>query len=141
MSAVLMINRNTGDMAALVRLLGNRGYSVIQKTEGASALSLFREGAEIDAVIADYILPDMDALNFITTLKRMTADPPPVIFLSDRVDVDDYLKALSSGAFEFLFKPLYHPEVIRIVQVAIEQGAENNRPLADIQRAGLLKKA
>lgn len=134
MRSILVINSNMDNLITVSSMLRNRGYCVIPKTEGGSAFSAVRDGADIDLIIADYMLGDMDALTFMSSLKRIAPARPPVIFLSDRVDVQDYLTAFSLGAFEFLFRPLHPPEFLRIVGVAVRQGTQT-----DGARSGLFE--
>jgi DNA-binding response OmpR family regulator len=125
MNSILIVNRNSEELLTLSGLLAGNGHCVIAKTDPASALLIMGEGLKPDVVISDYMLPGMDALNFITSLKRITGAHPPVIFLSDHVNVGDYLAGLSAGAFEFLFKPVHPRELLRIVHVAMERGLRN----------------
>ncbi len=121
MNSILVVNANTDHLVALSSLLTNNGYCVIVKSDGASALATFGQGADIDLVISNYVLPDMNGLNFFGSLKATEGAHPPLILLSDRVDVMTYLTALRHGVFEFLFSPVNYRELLRIVQVAIRQ--------------------
>lgn len=131
MNSILLVNKNTEDLVTLSSLLARKGYCVIVKSDGASALSVIREGVPIDVVVADYWLPDMDGPTFFTSLKRTTAASPPVILVSDKVDISAYLRALSLGAFEFLFMPVHPAEFLRIVNVAIKRRAGHKDATVD----------
>lgn len=130
MRSILVIHSNTDSLITVSSMLRGRGYCVIPKTDGGSALAVIHEGPDIDLIIADYKLTDMDALTFMSSLKRISPVRPPVIFLSDRVDIQDYLTAFSFGAFEFLFQPVDQTEFLRIVRVATEREAKENTPAA-----------
>ncbi len=126
MKNILVINGNDPALTILSSLLTNSGYNVIAEPDGSSALSIL-DSEEIDVIISDYCLPDMDGPAFIASLKSALPGFPAVIFLSDRVDVEDYLAALGMGAFEFLFRPFHPRELLRIVNVAIRQSPRNKR--------------
>lgn len=134
MNSILVVSGNTEQLAIISGILGGRRCRVIARPDASSGLSIMREGGDIQAVVADYILPDMDAVNFFTSLKRINTVPPPVILLSDRVSVEDYLTSLSLGAFEFLFRPIHPPELLRIVDAAIRRRAENQSSAANISK-------
>ncbi len=126
MNSILVVNANTNELVTLSSLLSTSGYSVIAKTDGASALSAISEGADIDLVISNFTLPDMNGLNLFGAIKASGSAHPPVILFSDRVDVMTYLTALRHGVFEFLFSPVNYRELLRIVKVATQQSRENS---------------
>ena len=117
MKNILVVNGYKSTLTILSSLLTKSGYNVIAEPDGSSALSIL-EAEEIDVIISDYSLPDMEGQAFITLLKNALPVLPPVIFLSDRIDVEDYLAALGIGAFEFLLRPFNPHELMRIVNVA-----------------------
>lgn len=131
MGTILLVTGNADTMAALSRMLMSRGYGVIATTDASRALSILRQGTEIDAVVGDYVLPDMDTPRFFAALKKASAAPLPVILMNDHVDIQGYLDVLSHGAFDFLFKPIEPRELFRILKVAVKKQAERGSAAED----------
>ncbi len=123
MKYILLVTDNAENTSILSSMLLNKGYRMIVKPDVASALALIREGVDLDAAIVEFGMTD--AIDFLAELKHTTTDHLPVIFLSDRVDIQDYLNTLSLGAFDFLFSPIDPREFLRIINIAIERRVEN----------------
>ncbi len=122
MKTILLVAADKRNHDALMRVL-SRGYRVIHRTDGSSALSVISAGA-VDLVIADYRLADISTIDFFAALKARNAYRIPVILLSDYASISDYLTAFSLGAFEFLFQPINPFEILRIARAAMSIGTE-----------------
>jgi DNA-binding NtrC family response regulator len=120
MKHVLLIDDDLNHLAVLAGALIEAGYQVIPEIDAESAVAVLREDVRIDLIIIDYQTPGLDALSFMSLLRE---SPPraPVIVLSRQVSVNDYIKFMSLGAFEYLNKPVRACELTRIVKVALER--------------------
>lgn len=116
MKSILIATAKTDYLIMLTNLLQKRGYVVIPAVDADFALSFLRQGT-VDAVIADYEWADVPG--FIREASSQTPVSPPVIVVSGRVVVNDYLTALSAGAFDFIFWPIRPSEFLRIVAAAL----------------------
>lgn len=70
-----------------------------------------------DVVLLDLGLPDMDGLEFIGRLREWS--PVPIIVISAREQESDKVRALDSGADDYLTKPFGVSELLARVRVAI----------------------
>ena len=84
--------------------LRKMGHEVIFATNGREGLEWFeREGADI--VISDIMMPDVDGLDFLRSLKERGSDVE-VILVTGHGDLDTAVEALRQGAFDFFTKPV-----------------------------------
>jgi DNA-binding response OmpR family regulator len=119
MKSILIATADAEKMNSLTDLLQKRGYFVIPAGDEDLALSFLEYSMHIDAVVADYQLPDFSRL--MRAARWRAPVSPRVIAMSGRISVNDYLDALSSGAFEFFFWPIRSCEFLKIVQAALPQ--------------------
>jgi PAS domain S-box-containing protein len=100
---VLVVDDDT-DIAQLIRLqLESNGYHVLTASRGQQAIEII-ERDEVDLIVLDRLLPDMDGMALLDTLK---ADPAtaeiPIIMLTIIEDDGD---AVARGASAYLVKPV-----------------------------------
>lgn len=88
-----------------VQLAGT--YDVLLARSGELALQICAQESP-DLILLDVEMPDMDGFETIAELQRT---PPlnqiPVIFLTSRNDVATEVRALESGAMDFIVKPAH----------------------------------
>lgn len=75
---------------------------------------------EPECIIAESILPDMTGLRLMKNLAKhgVTA---PVILLSTTDDIPSAVKAVKSGAWDYLEKPLLQQQLLTSVTRAMER--------------------
>jgi FixJ family two-component response regulator len=71
-------------------------------------------------LILDVRLPGQSGLDFHDDLVKANV-PLPVIFISAHADVPMSVRAMKSGAIEFLTKPVRHQDLLDAIQRAIER--------------------
>ncbi|WP_085899579.1 response regulator transcription factor [Kiloniella majae] len=69
-----------------------------------------------DVIIVDRMLPELDGLTIIRTL-RGTDNHTPVLILSALGEVDDRVKGLRSGGDDYLVKPFAFAELLARIEV------------------------
>ena len=103
----------------LIRLLGRR-WTVESVGDGAAALEAIRTRRP-DLVIADVMMPGLDGLALLATLRE---DPQtsmiPVLLLSGRAAEEERVAGLEAGAADYLSKPFSGRELVARVQTHIE---------------------
>jgi two-component system response regulator TctD len=107
---VLLIEDSEDLSSLLVRGLATAGFAVDCVTTAANADAALAT-TRFAAVILDLGLPDGDGLGVLGSLRRRD-DPTPVIVLTARSAVPDRVKALQSGADDYLTKPFALEELI-----------------------------
>jgi CheY-like chemotaxis protein len=117
---ILVVDDELDNRLIYSEILSDLGYNVIDKPDGASALSAVREGASVDLVIADYRMPEMNGLEFIVELRQMLPSVP-VIMVTAYASIENYFQSLSLGVFEYVNKPVAKREFERVVKAALDR--------------------
>jgi DNA-binding NtrC family response regulator len=117
---------------AIRSFLEHEGYVVDEAascSEAERALSAQRP----DLALADYRLPDGDALELVARLKATDASPP-VMILTSHGSIDLAVRAVKAGAENFLTKPIELPLLATMVERILENQRSRKRELARKQR-------
>jgi len=93
-------------------ILEGVGYTVLSADNGPKALELL-ENTEVDLIILDLMMPGMNGIEVLEQLrKRQRTATTPIVIATAMTDRAMKLKALESGANDFLSKPLDRPELL-----------------------------
>jgi len=107
------------DERHLNRIIGealeDEGYSVDCCFDGQEALDYAR-GADYDVLILDIMMPKLDGLSVLKTL-RAEGKNTPALFLTARDSVADKVEGLDSGADYYLTKPFAFKELMAVVRM------------------------
>lgn len=115
------------------RALMAAGYSVDAAADGAEALEDL-EGASYDAIVLDVMMPRVDGLTVLRTL-RGRGDATPVLLLTARDAVEQRVEGLDAGADDYLVKPFALEELLARLRVLTRRkgsGRTNVYTLADL---------
>jgi two-component system alkaline phosphatase synthesis response regulator PhoP len=107
----ILVVEDEASLASTLRLnLELEGYAVSLAADGPSALKRLRE-EYFDMVVLDVMLPEIDGLEVLETLRLR--DPGlPVLILSARADGQDRILGLRKGADDYLGKPFHLEELL-----------------------------
>jgi PAS domain S-box-containing protein len=109
---ILIVDDSPMSSRLLTQILQMEGYRVISVSGGAQALAAVQASAP-DLILLDVMMPDM---NGFEVAEHLHADPRsssiPVIFISALSDEDKKVRAFSSGAVDYVSKPIHINEVI-----------------------------
>jgi len=100
---ILLIEPNTALLDALRTELTAQGFAAVCTATGTDALRLL-DAPRFDAILLDWMLPDMDGVSVLRELRTRALDTP-VMLLSTRTSVADRVLGLDSGADDYLIKP------------------------------------
>ncbi|HEX2314070.1 MAG TPA: response regulator [Thermomonospora sp.] len=125
---VLLVEDDPGLVRALRINLRTRGYTVDAAPDGRTALDLAARHSP-DVVVLDLGLPDMDGVEVITGLRGwLTA---PIIVLSARHGSRDKVRALDTGADDYVTKPFGMDELLARLRAAVRRAAPAGRDGGD----------
>lgn len=105
------------------------GYEARGASQGEEALRLVSED-RFDVIITDLVMPQVDGLRLIQTAKE--EDPGAVVIvITGYASVENAVRAIRQGAYDFLAKPFTVDELAISVERALERRrlAEENRSL------------
>lgn len=106
---VLLVEDDQEVASYLQRGLKESGFVIDCVHDGADGLHLAR-GGEYDALIIDRMLPSLDGLALIRTL-RGEGVPTPILILSALSHVDERVHGLRAGGDDYVTKPYVLAEV------------------------------
>ncbi len=113
---------------ALCAILERNNYSVDAVFDGQAALD-YLEADNYDAVILDIMMPKVDGIEVLKTL-RASGSLIPVIMLTAKSEIDDKILGLDSGANDYLTKPFNTRELLaRIRAITRVQTAQTSSAL------------
>ncbi len=120
MARILVIDDDEAFRTMLRRTLERAGHEVTEAEEGAAALAALSEKA-IDLVITDIVMPGMEGLETIRTLRR-SKPQLKIIAMSGggRMKPEGYLEAAHVfGAVRILTKPFENKELFAAIKQAL----------------------
>ncbi len=118
LKTILVVDDEPENRQIFSGLLTDLGYKVIDEPDGASALSTIRQGTKVDLVVTDDRMPNMSGLELIETLRKVVPSVP-VIMITAYGRIENYLRSLSLGVFEYVNKPVGKREFGMIVKTAL----------------------
>lgn len=117
MNATVLIVDDERSIRRFLRVgLESAGYGAIEAADGREGLSL-AASARPDIMILDLGLPDMSGFEVIERLREWTE--LPVLVLTVRDQEEDKVRALDSGADDYVTKPFGMPEFLARVRAAL----------------------
>ena len=127
---LLVLDDEINILNSLKRVLRREPYQLILAERCDEALSLIETNPPT-VILSDYLMPEMNGLQFISQAKKRAPDVVSLIF-SGYADMDALIKAIrEGGVYNFIPKP-WEDEFLKIeIKRAIEQYdlSQNNRVL------------
>ena len=118
---ILVIEDDKDVAAYLVNGLKENDHVVDHSADGKAGL-LLAASETYDVMVIDRMLPSMDGLSIIKTI-RATGNQTPVLILSALGDVDDRVEGLRGGGDDYLTKPFSYTELLARLEVLVRRGS------------------
>jgi DNA-binding NtrC family response regulator len=105
--AILIVDDDPVQCRLLEAMLHKFGYEALVRDNGEAALALLcgADGARIDCVILDLVMPNLDGLGVLARL-RQAGVKVPVIVQTAHGGIDNVVSAMRAGAIDFVVKPV-----------------------------------
>ena len=103
----------------LVHILESSRFSVDGVANGEDALAYAQTG-EYDGLILDIMMPGMDGIQVLQTLRRQGINTP-ALFLTARTEVAQRVEGLDAGADDYLPKPFSTAELLARVRAMLRR--------------------
>jgi two-component system response regulator QseB len=112
---------------SMVTALSRQGYTIDWLERGSGVVSALKT-EEFTAVILDLMLPDIDGLDVLKSIRR-AGYAIPIMILTARDEIQDRVKGLDGGADDYLVKPFALEELLARLRVMIRRlsGATDNQ--------------
>jgi len=116
---ILVVEDDTENRAAMVKVLENAEYTVLETDNGQQALDLLNQ-EDIDILVTDLRLPVMDGVELLKHAKAIQQDLE-VIMITGHGTVEIAVEAIKEGAYDFITKPVKKAQLLRGVEKASEK--------------------
>ncbi len=123
---VLIIEDDAQLAAYLTKAFAEVGAVVEHAADGRDGL-LRAAGNDYDALVVDRMLPSLDGLGIVRTL-RASGDKTPVLILSALGEVDDRVDGLRAGGDDYLVKPFAFSELHARVEALLRRAVPGDQP-------------
>jgi DNA-binding NtrC family response regulator len=120
MATILIVDDDKQLRRSFEKLLSDELYTVLTASSGEDVLAIIRS-ARVDLAIIDVCLPGMNGLQ---TFKAMREIDPKLtgIIMTAFSTTETAIEAMKLGAFDYITKPFDIPEILTLIDQAVEAG-------------------
>jgi two-component system response regulator HydG len=118
-ATVLVADDDPGLRESLERTLTREGYQVVVASDGRAALERLQSGG-IDLILTDLKMPGLSGIELLHAVKAISPDVD-VILLTAFGTIEEAVKAMKDGAYDFLTKPVQRAQLQRVIRQALER--------------------
>lgn len=133
---VLVVDDNDDNRDLFVRRLRRKGFEVVAKADGPSALACL-EKESFDGVILDWMMPTMSGLEVLDAIReRYTKVQLPVLMATAKRESEAIVEALAHGANDHVSKPIDFPVLIARLETQLSvkhESASSSSPVIDMR--------
>lgn len=119
---VLLVEDEEGLSQALVEIFKKNRISIDAVLDGKEGLK-YAESQIYDAIILDIMLPGIDGITILKTLRE-NHNNVPVLLLTAKDEVTDKINGLDAGADDYLTKPFSSDELLARVRALTRRKGE-----------------
>jgi two-component system response regulator FixJ len=119
---------------SLIAVLQNANYDVVAHSSGVEFIKAL-PGLNPGCVILDVRMPQMSGLDVLEILKQNHPEIP-VVMMSGYADVSMAVKAMQSGASDFVEKPFQANDLLDAIERVLE--ASSSEAATDVEAGALL---
>lgn len=123
---ILLVEDDPKIASFIIKGLKAEGFAVDHENNGEDGLHMALT-EPYDAAVIDIMLPKIDGLSLIESMRRQKLKTP-IIILSARGEVDDRVKGLQIGADDYLTKPFAFSELLARLQALIRRSSDAAEP-------------
>jgi len=120
-SRILIVDDNQANVHLLEQLLDIEDFENVKSTTDPRTVKDLHQEFNFDLILLDIRMPHMDGFEVMAGLKEIhKEDYLPIIVLTAQRDMETRLRALESGAKDFLTKPFDRLEVLHRIENMLE---------------------
>jgi two-component system OmpR family response regulator len=132
---ILVIEDDVETAGYLRKGLGESGHVVDHAASGPDGLAMALADS-YDAMIVDRMLPGLDGLTLIKSLREQKI-VTPVLILSALGQVNDRVRGLKAGGDDYLIKPFAFSELLARLEALARRGGADDRVATKLKVADL----
>ncbi|MGF1604973.1 MAG: sigma-54-dependent transcriptional regulator [Rhodothalassiaceae bacterium] len=117
---ILIVDDEPTQRVLLRGVLTRDGHTVEEARNGAQAVARLTDGATVDAMMLDLMMPQMDGMAVLEAIRPQHPDLP-VIVLTAHASVNRVVDAMRAGASDFLAKPASPERIRQAVAAALKR--------------------
>jgi len=121
---VIIIDDDSSIRTAITRLLKSAGFRTRSFASPKEFLENDFSTEDATCLVLDVKMPGMSGIDLQEELQRKTLNMP-IVFITGHGSIPMSVKAIKSGAVDFLEKPFEDHTLIQAISTAIEQGRRN----------------
>ncbi len=135
-ASILVVDDDPSLRRVVAYQLEQDGYRVTSAASGAEAVDAVRGGG-VDLLITDVMMPGMDGLELVNRVRASAPDIVPIV-ITAHGDVTTAVRAMQSGAFDFVEKPFTRERLLATVGKALAYAGlrDENRRLRALVGGG-----
>lgn len=115
--SILIVEDNPVNARLLALMLNADGYQTVVASNGKDALATVSATQDIQLIITDYMMPEMDGLEFIVQVRALpTFHDTPIIVASAHADLETVQRAQGLQCDGFLVKPIDKKQLLKRVE-------------------------
>ncbi len=115
--SILIVEDNPVNARLLVLMLHAQGYQTVVARNGKEALATVPETPDIQLIITDYMMPEMDGLEFIVKVRDLLSpNHVPILVTSAHADLETITRVQGLQCDGFLVKPIDRQELTKRVE-------------------------
>jgi|GEM_PF-936645 len=118
---VLIVDDSKTYRAVYRSLLENRFFKIVEARDGIEALKVLKQNLDVKLILTDYLMPNMDGLEFVKKLRESYAsDYKKIIVISNVKDTSIPTKFLKAKADDYIKKPFLDEEFYNRIYINLE---------------------
>ena len=107
----IIIDDSRSMRAILGGWLRERGFEILEATDGRAAMEVFRRSGPLTIAVIDWNMPVMNGYELIVELRcNPSFDSMPILMVSTEGSDAQRAEALAAGANGYLAKPVMEPD-------------------------------
>ncbi len=115
---VLIVDDDMRNIFAVTSILEAKGMVVTYAENGKLAIKSLQDNPKIDLVLMDTMMPEMDGLQAIQTIRKMPEfSTIPIISLTAKAMKGDREQCLAAGASDYITKPVDSNNLLALMYV------------------------
>lgn len=122
MARILIVDDEASIRRTLREILEYEKYKVADAANGMEAIQLINDH-EFDVILCDIKMPEMDGIETLEVIKKMT--DTPVIMISGHGTIETAVEAIKKGAYDYISKP---PDLNRLL-ITLRNAQDKSRLL------------